>query len=718
MTPMEAFDDDADDFEGGKEDMSSAPEAPTSSPARPESSTRPATAITYLRVSTKEQAEMGGLAEGYSIPAQRIAVQRKAESMGASVVAEFTDAGESARSADRPELKRMLAFVASEKVDYVIVHKIDRLARNRLDDLMISVALEEAGVQLVSCTEHIDASPAGKLTHGLMALIAEWYSSNLSQEVKTKTMEKVRRGGTVGKAPIGYLNVRKVIEGREVRTVEVDPERGDPVSWAFDAYSTGDWSLSALTQVLQEEGLTTVPSPHYTQKPVPRSTVYRILRNPYYTGVILRQGVTYPGLHEPLVSPTVFQKVQEVLETHNLAGEKQRVHEHYLKGSVFCGTCGSRLCITKAKNRHGSEYLYFFCLGNYRRLTVCNQGAIPVELVEAHIEDKWANIQLNADYAETIRDLIEEEMAKRHETAERSKAKSLRRLALLSEQQEKLLQAHYAGAVPLDLMKKEQDRIATELMAVEEQIRRADLKFEAIETSLEMCLGFLTNCHEAYSRAEALTRRKMNQAVFSRFLVSDDGVEEAELDGVFGILLRPDLLAERGRIEVGEDAVHRRRDWADGVPRRYGVPLGSANGHTERSPSQSRERPRRVWGLNKHYLAEEVGFEPTVPSRHNGFRDRPIRPLSHSSVEQISACNRCLSALSEEGGEDFGALFGPHTCGDRHFVVEARIGAEVVKRSTRAGPWVSCSEHELSDTGRYQGSGTHGARFEGDHQGD
>ena len=63
-------------------------------------------------------------------------------------------------------------------------------------------------MQLVSCSEHIDSSPAGKLTHGLMALIAEWYSSNLSQEVKTKTMEKVRQGGTVNKVPIGYLNVR------------------------------------------------------------------------------------------------------------------------------------------------------------------------------------------------------------------------------------------------------------------------------------------------------------------------------------------------------------------------------------------------------------------------------------------------------------------------------------------------------------------------------
>src|SRR6185295_14189891 len=97
----------------------------------------------------------GGQLEGYSIPTQRLACQHKAESLDATVIEEFVDAGESARSADRPQLQRLLQFIQDESVDYLIVHKIDRLARNRLDDLMISVALDQAGVTLVSCSEAI-----------------------------------------------------------------------------------------------------------------------------------------------------------------------------------------------------------------------------------------------------------------------------------------------------------------------------------------------------------------------------------------------------------------------------------------------------------------------------------------------------------------------------------------------------------------------------------
>src|SRR5438309_710160 len=92
-------------------------------------------AVLYLRVSTKDQAGRNGEAEGYSIPAQRLACRQKADALSATVVEEFLDAGESARSAHRPELQRMLAYVEANRVDLLIVHKIDRLARNRMDDL-------------------------------------------------------------------------------------------------------------------------------------------------------------------------------------------------------------------------------------------------------------------------------------------------------------------------------------------------------------------------------------------------------------------------------------------------------------------------------------------------------------------------------------------------------------------------------------------------------
>ena len=198
-------------------------------------------AVIYLRVSTKDQAGRGGEAEGFSIPAQREACIRKADAVGAVVVAEFVDAGESARSANRPELQNMLSFIKEHKVQHVIVHKIDRLARNRVDDVEINIQISAVGAQLVSCSENIDETPSGMLMHGIMSSIAEFYSRNLATESRKGMKQKAKNGGTPGMACFGYLNSRtRTDDGREVRTVILDKDRAHWVPWIFERYATGE----------------------------------------------------------------------------------------------------------------------------------------------------------------------------------------------------------------------------------------------------------------------------------------------------------------------------------------------------------------------------------------------------------------------------------------------------------------------------------------------
>jgi len=79
----------------------------------------------------------------------------------------------------------MLRFIADHPVDYVLVHKVDRLARNRVDDVEINLAIRKSGATLVSATENIDETASGMLLHGIMSSIAEFYSRNLATEVLT-----------------------------------------------------------------------------------------------------------------------------------------------------------------------------------------------------------------------------------------------------------------------------------------------------------------------------------------------------------------------------------------------------------------------------------------------------------------------------------------------------------------------------------------------------
>jgi len=590
----------------------------------------------YLRVSTKEQAGKGGESEGYSIPTQRLVCAQKAAAMDAVVVDEFIDAGESARSADRPELQRMLAFLKEEPVDYLIVHKIDRLARNRADDLMITLSLERASVQLVSCTEAIDNStPSGKLTHGLMALIAEWYSSNLSAEVKVKTLEKLRQGGTPFKAPVGYLNIRRVVAGQEIRTIEIDPERAALVRWAFETYASGDWTLRQLAADLEERGLTTVSSKCYAEKPLPLGTLHRMLTNRYYIGKVRFKEVEYDGKHPGLISAALFERVQSMLAAHGRAGEKQRIHDHYLKGSVWCGECGSRLILSNAKNHQGIIYPYFICIGRQQKRTNCGQKAVLVSTVEQLVEDHWQTVQLSPDYLDQLSDACRLEFARSHEQIDQERAVASRQLQMLREQQRKLLQAHYADAIPLELMRSEQQRLTEDVTRTEARVAASSVAFEAVETNLQGCLALLRDCYRAYRTAQPELRRQLNQAVFTRLIISNRGIVDSELEQPFALLLQPDLLSEKvsGTDEVPET----------GGKRKAGEAIESTNagGCRYQAETWSGGTPRWIldrwktldmrtqlscdgWGLNERYVVPPAGLEPATHGL--GKRSDPSQP--------------------------------------------------------------------------------------------
>ncbi len=565
------------------------------------------TAVLYIRVSTKDQAERDGDPEGYSIPAQREACQRKAAALGANVIAEFVDRGESARSADRPELKRMLAFVASEQITYCIVHKVDRLARSRADDVTINLALKQAGVQLVSVTENIDETPSGILLHGIMSTIAEFYSRNLANEVIKGSVQKAKAGGTPGRAPVGYLNVRRTESGREIRTVELDPERAPIMAWAFEAYATGEWTLRNLLAEVTGRGLTSVAGPKTPSKPLGLSHFHKLLRHPYYAGIVRYRNVLYEGRHEPLVALDTWQKVQDLLAAHNFAGERLREHPHYLKGSVYCGQCGSRLIVCNAKGRRGDIYPYFICVGRQQGRTICTQRAIRIDETEEAVAAYYTAIRLTKDQASEVQAFVLDELARLRIEGKRERGIQDRRLRRLQGERKKLLDAHYAGAIPLELLKSEQNRITTEITSAQDRLAAVDGDYNAAEKNVTMALSLVRDCKAAYRDAPDSLRRQFNQVFFKRLLIDDQYTVSGDLAPPFDTLLSDDL--RRAAADRAEQK--RRRDVEEVLHGPVAIGFDQDKTRPDRDDLVAVAQFGR--GLNNETMVGRRGLEPLTP---------------------------------------------------------------------------------------------------------
>jgi len=502
----------------------------------------PKFAVSYLRVSTRGQAERGGGAdEGFSIPAQREANKKKALSMGAIVAKEFVDRGASAKSADRPELQKMLEYVKenADRVDYVIVHKIDRLARNRGDDIDIMRVLRECGVQLVSASESIDDTPAGMLLHGIMSSIAEFYSQNLANEVKKGMGEKVKSGGTPCRTSLGYLNIRRVDEkGREERTVILDEERAPLIKLAFEEYATGNWTIGDLADHLAACGLTTRPTPRIPSVPINGKALNKILVNPYYKGIVTYKGVEYAGNHPALVDEMTWQQVQNILVSHT-NGERTREHPHFLKGSLYCRNCGSRMIINYTKSRSGVRYPYFVCIGRHNKVTDCKQKAVLINDVEQQVEQIYDRYSFPPAVREYMENFLQEGIKTEQQKHETELDGLRREKDKLERQRKKLLEAHYNDAIPLDLMKSEQQKIAKQLAAIDSEIKAHECAFESISERLSEALELMEDCGRTYRLAEDHLKKLLNQAIFSKLWIEKDGRVTAEFAKPFDVLVTP-----------------------------------------------------------------------------------------------------------------------------------------------------------------------------------
>lgn len=500
-----------------------------------------ATAVTYLRVSTTEQARRGGRAEGYSLPDQRKAVERKAQHLGAAVIEEFIEPGESGKSLkNRRALQALLAYVAEHDIDYCIIPKVDRIARNRLDDALIHAELRSHGVALVSAAENIDDTPAGRLHHGIMASISEWYSDNLALEVTKGLRTKATTGGTINKAPIGYRNIQtRTAEGYELRTVEIDPDRAPLITWAFTTYATGEWTLNTLLDELTVRGLTSAPTPKRPAKPIHVSTLHRTLQNPYYKGTIVYDGVEYDGQHEPLIDTPTWEQVQNVLQANNLAGDKTQTHDHYLKGSLYCADCDSRLILTHAKSQHGTIYPYFICSGRHSKRTTCTRKAMHVDKVEDLIIDHYAHVQIDHDTLAALHAVISEEFAMLTAQSTFERDDLTKQQHDLLDQRDKLLQAHYAGAIPLDQLKSEQDRIGTALERITARLDAAAANYAEQQADLDRCLDLTSDCHTVYQAAPDTVRRMFNQTFFAKIYITANDKIATIPHGTFATLLDP-----------------------------------------------------------------------------------------------------------------------------------------------------------------------------------
>lgn len=311
----------------------------------------PLRAVLYSRVSTDEQA-----ATGYSLRLQEERLRAYCQQRGIEVVAHFRD-DTSAKTFARPGFQDALALIRRRDpaVNFLLFYRWDRFSRHAGQALAMIEEVQALGAEPNAVEEPVDYNQPHAILMQLIHLgVAQADNQLRSRRVKEGMRRAMREGRFVNRTPIGYRSVRD--EHRKPLLVQDD--RAVLVREAFDLVAAGHVSAEEVRRRLYKRGLT-----------IGKSKFTELLRNVVYCGLL---GISawrdepeevVRGLHEPIVTADVFERVQEVLagKVKRRAGRPSQIRpELPLRGYLVCPACGRKLTGGRARG-NGGEYWYYHC---------------------------------------------------------------------------------------------------------------------------------------------------------------------------------------------------------------------------------------------------------------------------------------------------------------------------------------------------------------------
>lgn len=446
----------------------------------------------YIRVSTVRQGEHGS-----SLQEQRSAIEAYARGHDL-LIAEWFEEIETAAKQGRPTFIRMLAALKRGRAHGVVIHKIDRGARN-LKDWANLGDLIDGGIEVHFAHESLDMnSRGGRLSADIQAVVAADFIRNLRQETRKGFYGRLKQGIYPLRAPIGYRDMGKG------KAKEPDPIMAPLVRDAFGLYASGDYTFDELKKEMQKRGLR-----NHKGGTITMNGLTTILNNPFYVGLIhiRKTNELFQGIHTPLISKALYDEVQAVLAGKRNA--KVIKHDHLFRRLVRCGRCSKHLIGETIKKK----YVYYRC--HTPSCGVC----IREHAIDDLLSRTYSTIRLDQEEMRDLRDMVEDmKKSSTDDLAERSTSFQLQ-LAGCESRLARLTDALIDGLIGKELFESRKSAVLFRRRELLDQLERIDSDGSKVERALQL-LELANTAYLSYQKGYPPEKRALIAATMSNFLGS------------------------------------------------------------------------------------------------------------------------------------------------------------------------------------------------------
>ena len=355
--------------------------------------------IIYCRVSTEEQAkgQYSSLEAQEDICKHLIATRKgEKEEQKWTHIDTIKDPGYSGKDLDRPGIKELLSRARTNEVDIIIVYKLDRLTRSIINFYNLYEVFEKHHVSIASATEPIDSTnPTGRLVINIILSFAQHEREMIVERTVDKMKANAEKGRwNGGMIPFGY-------DIDHINSILIPNENEAKITKEIYEIYLKHQNLSTVCRIINNKGYRTKlrsiqdkkgEKKRYGGKRFQEDTILRILTNPVYIGDVRYKNQTFKGLHQPIITASIFKKVQEILKKRSKRREfKKDEHVHLLKGLIKCQDCGSIMSPYPSgkKDEQGRHHLYYTCTSVIKdgKESSCRVRSLPARKFENTIKE-------------------------------------------------------------------------------------------------------------------------------------------------------------------------------------------------------------------------------------------------------------------------------------------------------------------------------------------
>jgi site-specific DNA recombinase len=462
-------------------------------------------AAIYIRVSTQEQAM-----EGYSIGAQKDRLMSYCKAKDWLIHDIYIDGGYSGSSLDRPAMQKLISEI--EKVNVVLVYKLDRLSRSQKDTLhLIEEVFLPANVDFVSMNESFDTGTSfGRAMIGILSVFAQLEREQIKERSLMGRIERAKEGLFHGGPfyPIGYdyedgklvINEYEAMQVREI----------------YDMYIGGAGD-DKIAQTLQEKGYT---NRYGSWKST--SSIRSVLSSDVYLGIIRYKGVVTENAHEPIITPEQFEEAQAIRERKRKIYKKVFVSNSLLQGFLYCGNCGARYYVKH--NRGDLRYYTCYSRGKTARHMIkdpnCKNKNWNVTKLDPIIEGEIKKLAFDKNY---FKELLKKETASKRQPIEETKIIQ-KKIDDLDRQINRLMDLYQKETMPLDMVSERIEKLYQEKKALSKQL--SEVKEDAsIDFDTEGVMAILSDIPMVWDIADMEQKRHIMRSLIDRIIINGEDID-------------------------------------------------------------------------------------------------------------------------------------------------------------------------------------------------